>query len=208
MTEIVPASYARRGGFITKALGRLLMRLSGWRFEGTFPDVPKVVVAVAPHTTNWDFIVGVLTLWSLDIKVSFLGKHTLFRGWFGRWMRSIGGIPVDRSQSHGVVGESVAAFNRVDRLVLAIAPEGTRQLDKGFKTGFLRIAQEAKVPVLLAYFDFSRKVVGFGPLFMPTDSVDADMKVILDFYRPIRGKYRKVWQDAIAEGSTTNAKYS
>ena len=123
-------------------------------------------------------------------------KHTLFRGWFGKWMRSIGGIPVDRSQSHGMVGESVAAFNATDRMVLAIAPEGTRQLDKGFKTGFLRIAYEAKAPVLLVFFDFSRKVVGFGPLFQPSGDIDSDMKQILDFYRPIRGKYRKDWQDA------------
>ncbi len=194
MTEIVPASYARRGGVATKVFGRLLMRLSGWGFDGKLPDVPKLVIAVAPHTTNWDFVIGVLVLWTLDVKVSFLGKHTLFRGWYGRWMRSIGGIPVDRSKAHGIVGESVAAFNRVDRLVLAIAPEGTRQLDKGFKTGFLHIAHAAKVPVLLAYFDFPRKVVGFGPLFVPSGNVERDLKQILDFYRPIPGKYRKDWQ--------------
>ena len=196
MFDIVPASYARRGGVITKALGRLSLRLAGWRIEGTLPDVPKLVIAVAPHTSNWDFVVGVLALWALDPKISFLGKHTLFRGWFGRWMRSIGGIPVDRSHAHGVVGETVAAFKQVDRLVLAIAPEGTRQLDKGFKTGFLHIAHAAEVPVQLAFFDFSRKVVGFGPLFVASGDVDGDMKKILDFYRPIRGRYRKVWQEA------------
>ena len=196
MAEIVPASYARRGGVATKVLGRLLMRLSGWGFDGVLPDVPKLVIAVAPHTTNWDFVIGVLVLWTLDVKVSFLGKHTLFRGWFGRWMRSIGGIPVDRSQAHGIVGESVAAFNRVDQMVLAIAPEGTRQLDKGFKSGFLHIAHAANVPVLLAYFDFSRRVVGFGPLFVTSGDVESDMKQIVDFYRPIRGKYQKVWQRA------------
>ena len=196
MFDIVPASYVRRGGFLTKSLGRLLLRLAGWRFDGVLPDVPKLVIAVAPHTTNWDFVVGVLALWAMDVKISFLGKHTLFRGWFGHWMRSIGGIPVDRSQSHGVVGETVAAFHRVDRLVLAIAPEGTRKLDKGFKTGFLHIAHAAKVPVLLAFFDFPRKVVGFGPLFVPSGDFENDMKQILDFYRPIRGKYRKDWQEA------------
>lgn len=195
MTDIVPASYVRRGGVITKLLGSSLLRLAGWRFEGELPDVPKVVISVAPHTTNWDFVIGVLALWALDVRISFLGKHTLFRGWFGRWMRSIGGIPVDRSQSHGIVGQTVAAFNGVDRMVLAMAPEGTRQLHKSFKTGFLRIAHQAKVPVLLAFFDFSRKVVGFGPLFVPSGDVEGDMKQIFDFYRPIRGKYRKDWQD-------------
>lgn len=171
------------------------MRLSGWRIEGALPDVPKVIISVAPHTTNWDFVLGVMTLWSLDVKISFLGKHTLFRGWFGRWMRSIGGIPVDRSQSHGVVGETVAAFNRTEQLVLAVAPEGTRQLDRGFKTGFLQIAYGAKVPVLLAYFDFSKKVIGFGPLFQPSGEVKKDLRDILAFYQPIRGKYRKDWQE-------------
>ena len=70
--DIVPASYARRGGVLSSALGKMLMRLSGWRFEGALPDVPKIVIAVAPHTTNWDFVIGVMVLWALDIKISFL----------------------------------------------------------------------------------------------------------------------------------------
>jgi 1-acyl-sn-glycerol-3-phosphate acyltransferase len=135
-----------------------------------------------------------MVLWSLDIKISFLGKHTLFRGMFGKWMRSIGGIPVDRASTNGVVGDAVEAFNRSERMVLALAPEGTRQLDKGFKTGFLHIAHGADVPVQLAYFDFSRKVIGFGPLVSTTGDVAHDMKFVLDFFRPIQGKYRKAWQ--------------
>ena len=174
----------------------MLLRMSGWRIDGRLADVPKLIIAVAPHTSNWDFVIGVVALWALDLKLSFLGKHTLFRGWFGRWMRSIGGIPVDRSQPHGVVSESIAAFNGTERMVLAIAPEGTRQLDRGFKTGFLHIAHAAKVPVQLAYFDFSRRVIGFGPLMTTSGDVEADLKKILDFFRPIPGKYRKHWQTA------------
>lgn len=192
--HVVPAGYARRNAVVARALGRLMLRLSGWRLEGALADVPKLVIAVAPHTSNWDFVVGVMTLLALDVKISFLGKHTLFRGWFGRWMRSIGGIPVDRSQPHGIVGESVAAFNVAPRMVLAIAPEGTRQLDRGFKTGFLHIAHAANVPVQLAYFDFMHKVVGFGPLVVTSGNVESDLKKILDFFRPIHGKYRKHWQ--------------
>ena len=194
MFDIVPASYACRGSTLNRAIGRMLMRLSGWQFEGVLPDVPKVVIAVAPHTTNWDFVIGVMALWALDIKISFLGKHTLFRGPFGKWMRSIGGIPIHRDSTHGVVGDVVHAFSRSDRMVLALAPEGTRRLDKGFKMGFLHIAHGANVPVLLAYFDFSRKVIGFGPLLSTTGDVTHDMKFVLNFYRPIRGKYRKAWQ--------------
>jgi 1-acyl-sn-glycerol-3-phosphate acyltransferase len=195
MTPLVPASYERRHASIANFIGRTLMRLWGWRIEGHLPDVPKVIIAVAPHTTNWDFVVGVMTLFVLDVKLSFLGKHTLFNGWFGKWMRSIGGIPVDRSKPNGVVGETIAAFDRAEKLVLAVAPEGTRQLDRGFKTGFLHMAYGARVPVLLAYFDFSRKVIGFGPLFQPSGDAEKDLQEILAFYQPIRGKYRKVWQE-------------
>jgi 1-acyl-sn-glycerol-3-phosphate acyltransferase len=194
MFDIVPHSYARRGAVVSRAIGRSLMRLSGWHFDGVLPDVPKLVIAVAPHTSNWDFVIGVMVLWALDIKLSFLGKHSLFRGMFGRWMRSIGGIPVNRDSTHGVVGDVVQAFARADRMVLALAPEGTRQLDKGFKKGFLYIAHGAGVPVLLTYFDFSRKIIGFGPLFITTGDVERDMEFVLNFFRPINGKYRKVWQ--------------
>lgn len=197
MFDILPATYERREAPLSRAMGRMLMRLSGWRFEGALPDLPKILIAVAPHTTNWDFVVGVMALWALDIKLSFLGKHTLFRGAFGKWMRSIGGIAVNRESTHGVVGDAVEAFRRSKRMVLALAPEGTRKLDKGFKRGFLHIANGAGVPVLLAYFDFSRKVIGFGRLLETTGDVERDLKIALDFYRPISGKYRKDWQRGV-----------
>ena len=161
------------------------------------PDVPKIVIAVAPHTTNWDFVIGVMVLWALDIKISFLGKHTLFRGMFGKWMRSIGGIPVERESTHGVVGEVVQAFANTDRMVLALTPEGTRRLDRGFRKGFIYIAHGAGVPILLAYFDFSRKVIGFGPMLTPSGDADRDLAKILYFYRPVHGKFRKDWQKMV-----------
>jgi 1-acyl-sn-glycerol-3-phosphate acyltransferase len=190
-----PPSYARRHGRVTRMIGRTLMRLSGWKFEGTIPDVPKLVITVAPHTSNWDFVVGVMGLWAVDIKLAFIGKHTLFRGLFGRWMRNLGGIPVDRRQSHGVVGEVIAAFDAAPRMVFALAPEGTRARDGAFKTGFLRIAHGAKVPILPAYFDFATRTIGFGPLFETTGDVQADLEHLLDFYTPVQGKRSKAWQD-------------
>lgn len=170
------------------------MRLTGWRFVGDVPDVPKLIITVAPHTTNWDFPIGVMGLWALDLRLSFIGKHTLFRGMFGRWMRSLGGIPVDRSKPHGVVGEVVAAFNNTPHMIFALAPEGTRAREGGFKKGFLHIAQGAQVPILLAYFDFEKRVIGFGPLVAPSGDVEADLETILAFYEPIHGKYVKQWQ--------------
>jgi 1-acyl-sn-glycerol-3-phosphate acyltransferase len=194
IAPVAPASYVRRNNRFTRTAGRFLLWLGGWRLEGTMPDVPKVVVTVAPHTSNWDFVVGVSALWALDIKIAFFGKHTLFRGPFAKFMYSIGGIPVDRSASHGIVGEIVQAFNRSEKLVFALSPEGTRQLDKGFKTGFLHIAHGANVPICLASFDFARKVIGFGPLMTTTGDVNADLKRVEDYYRRIPGKYVKDWQ--------------
>jgi 1-acyl-sn-glycerol-3-phosphate acyltransferase len=192
--DVIPASYPRRNNGVTRAFGRFLMRVSGWRFEGHLPDVPKIIVAVAPHTSNWDFVVGVMALFALDVRISFLGKHTLFTGLFGRWLRSLGGIPVDRTKAHGVVGDTIAAINAAPRMLFALSPEGTRKLDHGFKTGFLHMAHGASVPICLAYFDFANKVVGFGPLFTATGDVNADMQHVLDFYKPIRGRYWKSWQ--------------
>ena len=191
---VVPSHYRYRNNAVTKWFGRAVMRLAGWQFEGRLPDVPKVLVSVAPHTSNWDFVIGVLTLFALDLKISFLGKHTLFDGPFGRFMRAIGGIPVDRSKPNGAVGDCADAIRAADRMVFAMAPEGTRQLHKGFKSGFIHIAHTAGVPICLAYFDFQRRVVGFGPLFQPTGDAVADIAEITAFYRAIPGKYWKDWQ--------------
>ncbi len=170
------------------------MRVSGWRFDGVFPDVPKLIISVAPHTSNWDFVVGIMALWALDIRISFIGKHTLFVGPFGAWLRSLGGIPVDRSKSHGVVGEVIDAFNASDKMIFALAPEGTRKLDKGFKSGFLHMAHGAQVPIVLAYFDFPGRCICFGKQIRTSGDAERDLQTVLDYYRPVRGKYIKDWQ--------------
>jgi 1-acyl-sn-glycerol-3-phosphate acyltransferase len=178
----------RRGNAFTRAIGRWLLRSMGWTLEGEVPNVPKLVIAVAPHTSNWDFVVGIATMFALDLRIGYLGKHTLFR-WPLRWfMRWTGGIPVDRSSPHGVVGDSVAAFSRVERRILAIAPEGTRSRVRHFKSGFLQIARGAGVPVVLATLDWGAKVVRFGPTFDPGEDVEADRARTEAFFAPVRGR--------------------
>lgn len=172
------------------------MRVTGWRFSGALPDVPKLIISVAPHTSNWDFMVGMMALWALDIRITFIGKHTLFKGMFGTWLRSLGGIPVDRSKSHGVVGEVVDAFNASERMIFALAPEGTRRLDKGFKSGFLHMAHGAQVPIVLAYFNFPGRTICFGKVLRTSGDAEQDLQAVLAFYRPVRGKYTKDWQRA------------
>jgi 1-acyl-sn-glycerol-3-phosphate acyltransferase len=173
---------------VLRAFGRGILRLMGWHMEGEIPDVPKLVVAVAPHTSNWDFVVGAGAMFALDLDLSFLGKHTLFRGPMGAVMRWMGGIAVDRSSPHGVVGDAVAAFARTDRRVLAIAPQGTRSHGARYRSGFLHIARGARVPVLLATFDYGNRSVRFGPLFEPGEDVEAELARVETFYAGVRGR--------------------
>jgi 1-acyl-sn-glycerol-3-phosphate acyltransferase len=177
-----------RGNAFARASGRAVLRILGWRVEGDFPNLPKFVVAVAPHTSNWDFVVGIATMFALDLRIAFLGKHTIFRWPFGRVMRWMGGIPVDRASPHGVVGDSVAAFSRMDRRILAIAPEGTRRQVKQFKSGFLQIARGAGVPVVLASLDYAARCVRLGPWFEPGEDIEADRRRTEEFFASVRGK--------------------
>jgi len=169
-------------------VGRALLAMLRWRVEGTLPDLPKFVVAVAPHTSNWDFIIGAAAMFALDLRIAFLGKHTLFRGPAASVLRWMGGIPVDRSSPHGVVGDSVAAFAQVERRILAIAPEGTRSRVSHFKPGFLHIARGAGVPVVLAAFDYEARCVRFGLPFEVGPDIEAERARIEAYFAPIKGK--------------------
>ena len=192
MTALVPelgSEIPRRGNAAVRAFGRGLLRLLGWRVEGEMPNLPKFVAAVAPHTSNWDFVVGAAAMFALDLKIEFIGKHTLFRGPLAPVMRWMGGIPVDRSSAHGVVGEAVAAFARVDRRILAIAPQGTRRPVPRFKTGFLHIARGAGVPVMLAAFDYDARVIRFGPTLEIGEDIEAERARIEAYFAPIRGRH-------------------
>ena len=172
-----------------RAFGRALLRLLGWRVEGEMPNLAKFVVAVAPHTSNWDFVIGGAAMFALDLRIAFIGKHTLFRGPLAPLMRWMGGIPVDRTSPHGVVGEAVAAFARVDRRILAIAPQGTRRPVPHFRTGFLHIARGAGAPVMLAAFDYDARVIRFGPTLEIGEDIEAERARIEALFAPIRGKH-------------------
>ncbi|MGZ5102005.1 MAG: lysophospholipid acyltransferase family protein, partial [Usitatibacter sp.] len=182
------ASVPSRGSPTLRALGRAMLGAMRWRIEGEIPDRPKLVIAVAPHTSNWDFVVGVAAMFALDLRLAFLGKHTLFRGPLGGAMRWIGGIPVDRSSSHGVVAQSVDAFSRMQRRILVIAPEGTRKRVPHFKEGFLHIARGANVPVMLATLDWKARCVRFGPTFEVGEDIEQERRRAEAFFAPILGR--------------------
>jgi len=159
------------------------MQLAGWKFEGSPPNEPKFVIIVAPHTSNWDFPLGIAALFALGFRVTFLGKHTIFKWPFGSVVRWLGGIPVVRTVSRDRVAEAVAAFDSSSQLILAIAPEGTRKLVPRWKTGFYHTAHGAGVPIVPIAFDFGRKVIRIGDPFHTTGDEEGDIVRIKEFFR-------------------------
>ena len=166
------AQVPRRRNALTRWLGRRLFAWWGWRMEGEWPDEPKLIVAVAPHSTNMDFFLSVAVFWGLDLKTSFLAKASLFRFPLGPVMRALGGIPVDRSTPNGLVDTLVNRFQSSSQLVVGITPEGTRRGVRAWKSGFARVAEAAGVPVLPAIVNYQERVVYLQPA-VPAGSADA-----------------------------------
>ena len=170
-------------------LSKLILNLWGWKVTGHYPqELAKVIIAVAPHTSNWDFPVGVLVNSAGKYRANYVGKHTIFRWPFGYLFRWLGGIPVDRSQRQNFVSATAEAFQREPRLHLVLAPEGTRKKVDKFRTGFYHIARQAGVPVCLCTFNWAKKEVHFDPqLFYPTDNEEADIAYIWNYFKDIPG---------------------
>ena len=173
----------RAHGRLAAAVGRFMMGIRGWRVEGNLPDIPRMVLIVAPHTSNWDFLTGVWVKLAMRMGARFVGKHTLFRGPLGVVMRWLGGVPVDRDAAAGFAEETVRILKDSERMTLVIAPEGTRKRTDRWKSGFYRIAVAAGVPIVLTRFDYPRKVIVFGPLFHPTGDYEKDLVVLQSHYR-------------------------
>ena len=162
------------------APARALLRLGGWRVAFDGLPARQGVVIVYPHTSNWDFVVGLLAKWSIGIPVSFWAKASLFRvPLFGRWLRWIGGLPIDRSAAQGVVGQTAdrLAQARADDefMWLGLAPEGTRSRTEGWRSGFYHVATKAQVPVALAFIDYARREVGLDSAWRVHGDVESDL---------------------------------
>jgi 1-acyl-sn-glycerol-3-phosphate acyltransferase len=167
-------------------IGRTVLRLGGWRMEGAFPDLPKVVLIGAPHSSNWDGIWGFAVLMALGLDLKVLGKDTLLKApVVGPILKRLGVIPVDRKAAQGVVEQAARMIQSADRFWYGLAPEGTRRVVEKWKPGFWRIAKAAGVPVVPAYFHYGRKVIGIGTPFQLTESYDADVTRIRDWYRTV-----------------------
>lgn len=166
------------------------LKLTGWRVEGSLPpEAAKSVFIAAPHTSNWDLPYTLMVCFVLRLNVVWMGKSSIFKFPFGSVMRWLGGIAVNREQSTNLVAASAQALVAAEGSVqLIVPPEGTRGKTRHWKTGFYYIALQAKVPIVMAYMDYSQKRSGLGPLFHPSGDIDKDMIAIKAFYAPIKGK--------------------
>lgn len=174
--------------FIFHLLARIIMRILGWRVDGTLPDLPKFVLVGAPHTSNWDFVLFLGIIFSLRANVRFMGKAELFRFPIGWFFRYCGGVPVDRKKSTGLVEQMVEACNKTDEFKLTIAPEGTRHYVSDWKRGFYHIAKIAGIPIVMVQVDGRYKTVRIlKDIFHPTDDIEADMRAIKGVFEGVVG---------------------
>jgi 1-acyl-sn-glycerol-3-phosphate acyltransferase len=176
-------------------IGRAWLGVMGWRLEGALPPAPRYVLIVAPHTTNADFFVGLAAKWALGLRAKWLGKHTIFRGPLGWLLRALGGVAVDRSHPDGTVDAVLAEMEAAPTFVLALAPEGTRRLTDGWKSGFYRIAVAARVPILPVAFDWSTRRILLRTPFQPTGDPAADILQLRGMYHKGMARHPELFDD-------------
>jgi 1-acyl-sn-glycerol-3-phosphate acyltransferase len=174
---------------LRKWLARSFLKLTGWEPEGARPLASRFVLIAAPHTSNWDLAYLLALAEVFDVRVSWMGKHSLFHPPLGFAMRRLGGIPVVRHRRGNLVAEAVNTFAERDELALVVPAEGTRAYVPHWKSGFYHIARSAKVPIVLGYLDYARRRGGFGPALEPTGDMRRDMDEIRDFYADKVGKF-------------------
>lgn len=174
-----------------RILSNLLLKLIGWKVVGSLPDKKKYIIIVAPHTSNWDMVIGLIARFSIGAKISFLAKKQIFKFPFVHILRLIGGIPVDRSKVSNLVDQIVAHFNQVETLHLAITPEGTRKPVTRWKEGFYHIAVKAELPLVMIGFDYHCKEIKITKPFTPSGDMVKDFSHIVRYFRTIKGRYPK-----------------
>lgn len=185
-----PAEAARRHNPLLRTAGRLALRLFGWRVTGQVPAAPRFVAIVAPHTSNWDFVVGVFVMFALDLRIVWLGKESLFAiPLLGTLLRALGGRPVRRDAREGVVRHVAEMLRGEPRFILALAPEGTRKRVREWRTGFYRIAESAGVPIVPVWLDWKRREAGIGAPTRATGALARDVAILKRLYRPEMARY-------------------
>lgn len=178
-----------RGGAFTRAFGKFFLTLiGGWKVVGEAPNLPKIVLIGAPHTSNLDYFLSQATALVMNLDMHFVMKHSPFVGPLGALLRWLGGVELDRDRSRDFVQQMVDEFNSREQFVLAITPEGTRSRVSDWRSGFYYIATGANVPIVLVKFDHGQHLVRVGPTFYPTGDYEADLAILKGMYAGIKGK--------------------
>ena len=188
--EQVGDNVPRRGNKVSPIIGSWLMKTAGWRTVGEIPNISQAVVLALPHTSNVDGVYAIPSLFALDLKISIMGKHTLFKvPVFAQLLNWIGVIPINRSDKGSVLQASIDKFKTGKPLFLGLAPEGTREYTESWKTGFYYLAVGAGVPILPVALDYNTKEVRFLSLVHPTGDIEADLPKIYAQYQGVMPRY-------------------
>jgi 1-acyl-sn-glycerol-3-phosphate acyltransferase len=180
-----------------KKISLWIFKIAGWKAIVTVDEPAKSVICVAPHTSNCDFLIGKLYYWSLGRKSGFLMKKSWFFFPVGSILRSMDGIPVDRSKSTSVTDQVAEEFSKHDKFHVAITPEGTRSLVKKWKMGFYHIAVKANVPIQLAYIDYQKKEMGITGIIYSSGDEKADMVKVREFYKNVTAKHPEKFNNSL-----------
>ena len=176
----------KRDNKIAPVIASALLKAAGWRTVGEIPNIPQAVVLALPHTSNVDGVYAIPSLFALDLKISIMGKHTLFKiPGVAQLMHWIGVIPIDRSNKGSVLQASIDKFKTGKPLFLGLSPEGTRDYTEKWKTGFYYLAMGAGVPILPVALDYNTKEIRFMSLVYPTGNMEADLPKIYAQYRGV-----------------------
>lgn len=189
-TRARPAPFAGVFSELVRWISRAFFALSGWKVQGDWPGIDKLVLVAAPHTSNWDGLYMLATAGYYRVRLRWMGKKSLTQGPFGWVMRWLGCVPIDRSASHDVVRTMADAFAREQRMVLAVPPEGTRSAVHEWKSGFYHIAVAAGVPLLLTVLDYATKTARLAAVVYPSGDYEADLPIIRGYYANAVGKHR------------------
>ena len=173
------------------AVAKKLLHLFGWQIPGVLPKDKQYIMIVAPHTSNWDFVIGVLACSALNLNIHFLAKHQLFTPPWGWLFKALGGKAVDRRKNNNLVDAVSDLFKQDPNFCLALAPEGSRSQVKRWKTGFYHIAYKAEVPIVPVGFDFLKKEIVITDAFRPTGEIVEDMQALIAFFKSINGLHPK-----------------
>ena len=193
-TLVIAAGQRTPGGYgLLSKLAAWAMKLFGWHVVVADPMPDKCVIVMYPHTSNWDFPVGLLSKWVVGLewqreRLCFAGKESLFKGPWAGFFRAVGGFPVNRSAATGFVPQMAERFAREPRMRFVIAPEGTRSYSPHVRSSFYHVAVAAKVPIILGAFDFPNKRVVVNAIFTPSGNVDVDLAAIADYYGTLGNK--------------------